>query len=158
MDLAIKKASLLVYPSAWAAQSAIEDYHADKQKVHFMPFGANFEAIPPREIAEKRKKSDRCKLLFVGTDWQRKGGDIAFETLLKLEEMGIQAVLIVCGCTPPHTSSHERMTVIPFLDKNDEKQRQELEQLYVTSDFLLLPTRQECFGMVFCEASSFGLP
>ena len=158
MNLAIKKASLLVYPSAWAAQSAIEDYHADKQKVHFRPFGANFETIPPRNIVEERKKSDRCKLLFVGSDWQRKGGDIAFETLLKLEEMGMQAELIVCGCTPPTTFSHERMTVIPFLDKSNERQRQELEQLYVTSDFLLLPTRQECFGMVFCEASSFGLP
>jgi len=45
-----------------------------------MPFGANFETLPPREIVEERKKSDRCKLLFVGTDWQRKGGDIAFET------------------------------------------------------------------------------
>ena len=158
MDLAIKKASLLVYPSAWAAQSAIEDYHADKQKVHFRPFGANFETIPPREIVEERKKSDCCKLLFVGADWQRKGGDIAFETLLKLEEMGIQAELIVCGCTPPHMFSHERMTVIPFLDKSDERQRKELEQLYLTSDFLLLPTRADCTPMVLCEANAFGLP
>jgi glycosyltransferase involved in cell wall biosynthesis len=50
------------------------------------------------------------------------------------------------------------MTVIPFLNKNDEIQRKRLYDLLLTSDFLLLPTRAECFGMVFCEASAFGLP
>ena len=50
------------------------------------------------------------------------------------------------------------MKVIPFLNKNDENQRKELEQLYITSDFLLFPTRNECYGIVACEASAFGLP
>jgi glycosyltransferase involved in cell wall biosynthesis len=157
-DVAIKKASLLIYASAWAAQSAIKDYHADQHKVHVVLMGANFESPPPKEIILKKKKSDRCRLLFIGFDWHRKGGDIAFETLLKLEEMGNQAELIVCGCVPPRTFSHKWMKVIPYLDKNDEKQYKELEQLYITSDFLLLPTRNECFGLVFCEANAFGLP
>jgi glycosyltransferase involved in cell wall biosynthesis len=26
------------------------------------------------------------------------------------------------------------------------------------ADFLLVPSRQECYGIVFCEASAFGLP
>lgn len=155
---AIHKASALVYSSAWAAQSAIDDYHADPQNVHVVPMGANFDNAPPKDIIQQKKKSDRCRLLFVGVDWQRKGGEIAFETLLKLEEMGIQAELIICGCVPPDTFSHERMRVIPFLNKNDEKQYKEFEQLYITSDFLLLPTRNECYGIVFCEANAFGLP
>ncbi len=50
------------------------------------------------------------------------------------------------------------MTVIPFIDKHDEKQRRRLGELYSLSDFLLLPTRAECFGIVFCEANAFGLP
>jgi glycosyltransferase involved in cell wall biosynthesis len=157
-ERAIKKASAVIYSSEWAARSAIEDYGADPQKVHVIPMGANFENPPSKEIIQNKKKTDRCRLLFVGVDWQRKGGEIAFETLLQLEEMGIQAELIVCGCTPPDEFSHERMRIIPFLDKNDERQYKELEQLYVTSDFLLLPTRNECFGIVFCEANAFGLP
>jgi len=157
-ELAIKKASLLIYSTAWAAQSAIEDYHADKRKVQVVPFGANFPHIPPKEIILNRKKSDRCRLLFVGNNWPGKGGDIAFETLLKLEEMGIQAELTICGCTPPNTVSHEKMIIIPFLDKDDERQRKRLQQLYISSDFLLLPTRYDCFGIVFCEAGAYGLP
>jgi len=158
-SLAIKRASVIVSSSAWAAQSAIKDYHADKQKVHVVPFGASIETPPPKEIVQARKKSSCCRLLFVAnTDWLRKGGDIAFETLLSLEEKGIQAELIVCGLTPPSTFSHERMRVIPFLDKKDERQRKEFEHLYMSSDFLLLPTRNDTFGMVFCEAGAYGLP
>jgi glycosyltransferase involved in cell wall biosynthesis len=156
--LALKKASAVIYSSAWAARSAIEDYGADPSKVHVIPFGANLDEIPPREVALARKPSDRCRLLFLAVEWARKGGDIAFETLLKLEELGIAAELTVCGCTPPKAFAHERMKVIPFLDKNDERQRRELEQLFLLSDFLLVPTRADCTPMVFCEANAFGLP
>ena len=156
--LAITNARLVLYPSSWAAQSAIRDYGADKEKVHVIPYGANLEKIPPRELALGRKKSDRCKLLFLGVSWERKGGDIAFETLLRLREMGIQAELTVCGCDPPRKLSHRGLNVIPFLDKNDEKQGEKLARLLAGSDFLLLPTRAECAGIVFSEAAAFGLP
>ncbi len=157
-DLALRKASAVIYSSAWAARSAIEDYGADPKKIHVVPFGANLDDSPPEEVALVRKKSDRCRLLFLAVDWSRKGGDIAFETLLKLEELDVQAELIVCGCTPPQGVVHERMKVIPFLDKNDERQRKELEQLLMSVDFLLVPTRADCTPIVFCEASAFSLP
>jgi glycosyltransferase involved in cell wall biosynthesis len=157
-ELALKKASAIIYSSAWAAGSAIKDYATNPAKVHVVPFGANLEHPPSREIALERKKSGHCRLLFLGVEWQRKGGDIAFETLLQLGEMGIEAELIVCGCIPPKSFVHERMKVIPFLNKNDERQRKELETLLMLSDFLLLPTRNECYGLVFCEANAFGLP
>ena len=156
--LALKKASAVIYSTTWAARSAIEDYGADPAKIHVVPMGANLDEIPPREVALSRKLSDRCRLLFLGVEWARKGGDIAFETLLKLEELGIEAELTVCGCTPPKAYVHERMRVIPFLDKNDKRQRRELEQLFMESDFLFVPTRADAFGLVFCEANAFGLP
>ncbi|SRR6266487_109004 len=157
-ELAFKKAIFILNPSEWAARSVIEDYHIDQRKVCVLPYGANIENPPPLEAILAKKRSDRCRLLFVGVDWQRKGGAIAFETLVKLEEMDIQAELIVCGCVPPASFSHERMKVLPFLDKSDERQYQELQKLFMTADFFLLPTRQELFGFVFSEASAFGLP
>ena len=30
--------------------------------------------------------------------------------------------------------------------------------LYESADVFVLPTRAECFGIVFCEAASYGLP
>ena len=154
----IKKASALVYSSTWAADSAINDYHAEPKKVYVVPMGANFDNPPGADLVQHKKKSSSCKLLFVGVDWQRKGGEIAFETLLALEKRGIAAELVICGCVPPKQFVHRRMKVIPFLDKNDLKQYKELEQLYLEADFFLLPTRNECYGIVFCEASAYGLP
>lgn len=156
--LALEKANLVLLPSEWAAKSAIQDYQVDPAKVHVIPYGANLEEIPEREIILRRKKSDLCRLLLLGVSWQRKGGDIAFETLLDLEKLGMKAELTVCGCFPPKGLEHERMAVIPFLNKNDQYDRQKLFELLLMSNFLLLPTRSESYGIVICEANAFGLP
>lgn len=155
---AFQVASKLVFSSSWAAHSAIEDYDVNPKKVHIAFFGANLDHIPPREQVLDKKFTDQCRLLFVGVDWQRKGGDIAYETLLQLHEMGINAKLTVCGSTPPPGIVHEHMTVIPYLDKNDEQQAHKIEELYTISDFFILPTRADCTPMVFKEANAFGLP
>lgn len=156
--IAYKKASRLLFSSDWAAQSALIDYAVEQEKVHVHAFGANLDNIPSKESILSKKKSERCRLLFMGIGWERKGGEIAFETLLKLEQMGISAELIICGSTPPQGVFHERITVIPYLDKNDERQSKEIERLYAIADFLLLPTRADCAPNVFKEANAFGLP
>jgi glycosyltransferase involved in cell wall biosynthesis len=153
-----KKVRAVIMTSEWAACSVIRDYHVEPEHVHVVSLGANLDTAPAREIANARKPSGTCRLLFVGVEWQRKGGDIAYETLLKLHEMGIEAELIVCGSTPPPGITHERMSVIPYLNKNDERQAREIEKLYAMSDFLILPTRADCVPNVFREANAFGLP
>lgn len=155
---AIRKAKLLLYPTEWAAQSEVSDYGADPNKVYVVPYGANLDDLPERETVLQKKKSSDCRLLFLGTNWERKGGPVAFETLLHLERIGIPAELVVCGCMPPASFSHKKMRVILFLDKNEPSQRERLAKLFLESDFLLLPTRYECYGIVFCEAAAFGLP
>src|SRR5579859_8044300 len=115
----VNQAKALIYSSSWAAQSAIDDYHVDPAKVHVVSMGANFDNPLAKDVILQKRKSSSCKLLFVGVDWQRKGGAIAFETLLELEKMGIEAELIICGCTPPKQFAHERMRIVPFLDKNN---------------------------------------
>ncbi len=157
-QLAIDKAGLILYPSTWAAESARKDYHADPAKVHVVPYGANLDAPPLAERALAKTPSAVCKLLFVGVDWAKKGGDIAFETLVELERLGVATQLTVVGCIPPRHVRHSALRVFPFLDKNDRNQREQLETLYLEADFFLLPTRAECYGIVFCEATAFGLP
>jgi glycosyltransferase involved in cell wall biosynthesis len=53
--------------------------------------------------------------------------------------------------------SHDGLTIIPYLDKNDREQRERLYQLYRDTDFFLLPTRADCYGIVFCEAAAHGV-
>jgi len=157
--LAIERASQLIYPSSWAAESAVRDYGADPSKITVIPFGANLETPPSREDALRVEgDSEQCRLLFVGVNWKRKGGDIAVETLFELERLGIPAELTVVGCKPPYAVKHAHFRVYERLNKNDPHQRQELDRLYKRAHFFVLPTRAECFSIALCEANAYGLP
>lgn len=158
-SLAVQKSALLVYPSEWAARSALRDYHGDPAKVHVIPYGANLEEVPDAETVLWPRAADACRLFFVGVRWARKGGDIAVETLTRLRAMGVPAELTICGCVPPRRlRGTPGLHVIPFLNKNDPEQRKRLTELYLNSHFFLLPSRGECYGIAFCEANAFGLP
>lgn len=156
--LAIGRARRLIYPSTWAARSAVTHYGAQSDHVHVIPFGANLEAPPGRDRALTTPSRGRCRLLFVGGHWERKGGALAFETFLDLKRRGIDSTLTVVGCRPPAGIQHPDLTVIPFLNKNVPAERTRLDTIFLDSHFLLLPTRAECFSIALCEASAFGLP
>jgi glycosyltransferase involved in cell wall biosynthesis len=155
---AITRADLLLYPTEWVARSAIEDYGADPSKVHVIPWGANLESPPPAPTFDDTPPDGRCRLLFVGVDWTEKGADIAVETLRCLRRDGLLAELTICGCTPPSGVDVPGLTVIPFLDKREPDQLARLQGLYRDADFFLLPTRADCYGIAFCEASAHGVP
>jgi glycosyltransferase involved in cell wall biosynthesis len=156
---AFENSSLLLFASRWAAGHAHSDHSIEASKIHVVNFGANLDDPPDREksIGRHTGKS-KCRLLFVGVDWVRKGGPIAFETLLKLLDRGIDAELIVCGAVPPAGFEHKNMRVVPFLSKKTAEGRRKIAELYGEADFFFLPTRAESFGIVFCEAGAYGLP
>jgi glycosyltransferase involved in cell wall biosynthesis len=153
-QLALNKARQLFFPSQWAARSAASDYGIAQNKIHLVPFGANLEELPAA-ISEV-KNTGECRLLFLGVEWERKGGPVALDTMKRLRSKGIDAKLTIVGCTPQISEDH--VTIIPFLSKNDPVQRKKLYSILAESDFLILPTKAECFGLVFCEASAYGIP
>lgn len=156
--LALKKSCLLAFTTPWAANSAMDGFNISPSKVVVLPFGANFEEEPGRENVLRKKHNAVCKLLFVGVNWENKGGPIAVNALKQLLNAGIDAELTVCGCVPPHEFKHDKIKVIPFLNKSIASERAQLYQLYADASFLILPTRFEAYGLVFCEASAYGLP
>jgi glycosyltransferase involved in cell wall biosynthesis len=158
---ALDRADLLLYPTHWAARSAIEDYGMDPEKIFVQPFGANILDPPARDSVTVRQPSDRIHLLFCGVDWKRKGGHIALETLRALRETGHDAVLCIMGCVPDPADLTEdlrdHVTVLPFLNKAVPAELARFRDAFRRADFLVLPTRAECYGMVFCEAAAFGV-
>src|SRR5919199_2035377 len=156
--LAISKAKKLVYPSEWAAKSAIFDYKAEPSKIEIIPFGANLDEPPLANEVLSQKQTSSCHLLFVGRDWSRKGGDIAFQTLVSLCNKGVETELVIVGSTPPPEIKHEKLRVMPYLNKNIPQQRKQLDELFLKSNFFLFPTRADCSPIVICEANAFGLP
>ncbi len=147
--------------SEWTKQSAMKDYSIAENKITVAPLGANLDTVPDRNEL-KKEKNKICRLLFLGVEWERKGGDIALNTLAELKKNGMAAHLTIIGCTPPGyiegKNDYPDITVIPFINKHNTQESKQLYDIIRNSDFLLLPTRAECAGVVFCEASAFGIP
>ncbi|MBD3367656.1 MAG: glycosyltransferase [Candidatus Eisenbacteria bacterium] len=154
---AIERSCAVVHPTRWSARSVVEDYGADPSRVHVIPYGPNLDAIPDAAVA-RRHSTDVCRLLFIGVDWVRKGGDIALGTLRALRERGIPAELVIVGCAPPDDPDVPGVRLMGRLDKSSTRDVRVLDELFASSTFLLLPTRAECSGIVFAEASAYGLP
>ncbi len=157
---ALEKSAFVIYSSDWAAESAIKDYHLPADRISIMPLGANMDTVPPggAHIFEK-EKNPRLTLLYLAVEWERKGGSIAFDTLIFLREScGIDAKLIVCGVVPPSSFSHPAMEVIPFLNKNKPEDHERFIALLSSVHFLILPTRADCSLLVACESNAYGVP
>lgn len=159
---ALRRAKLAIYCTNWAANSAISNYDVDPEKVKVVPWGANIDIrIDRGHVLEdvKSRHSTTCKLLFLGVEWHRKGGDIALAVAEELNSQGLDTQLTVIGCQPPIKRPYPKfLEVVPFIDKSTEEGSTKLISYLAQSHFLILPTRAEASGHAFCEASAFGLP
>jgi len=159
-QLALSKCRLAIYSSEWAANTAINNYDVNPAKVKVVPFGANIECDRDEKEIHKiisSKRAETCKLLFIGVDWIRKGGDISIKAAELLNQRGIKTELDIVGCNPPGEVPGF-VKVHGFVSKKTKEGRNLLDKLLKESHFLILPSRAECSGIVFAEASSFGLP
>ncbi|HEY0978514.1 MAG TPA: glycosyltransferase family 4 protein [Flavobacteriales bacterium] len=158
---ALTNCDLAIYSSHWAAESAIHHYGAHKDKVRVVPFGSNLDLQPDRAevfAAIAARPTDHCELLFLGVNWIRKGGPLALEVVRELNAAGVPATLTVVGCSPPPGTEAPFLKVLPFVDKSTPQGQRKLADLVLRSHFLLLPSLAECFGIVYAEASSMGVP
>jgi glycosyltransferase involved in cell wall biosynthesis len=154
---AFENAAHCMLASSWTKQSAINDYGIPENKITVVPLGANLDIIPGKGDL-KKEKNKICQLLFLGVEWERKGGQIALDTFYQLQKDGVPVQLTIIGCVPPVAITDANITVIPFINKHNKEEAAQLYNIFCNSDFLLLPTRAECAGVVFCEASAFGIP
>jgi glycosyltransferase involved in cell wall biosynthesis len=157
---ALDRCRLAIYGSDWAAQSALENYRVAADKVRVVPFGANinkdYSLDEIKSMINARSRSV-CKLLFVGVDWMRKGGDIALQVAGQIHDRGISVELAIVGCIPPVRLSHY-VKSYGFLSKSSRNGATRLNQLFAESHFLIVPSRAEAYGLVFAEASAYGVP
>src|SRR6185312_16407724 len=159
---ALKRSSLSIYSSEWAANSAIKDYCADPDKIKVIPFGSNIDLETTESDIEhnnNKKSKSICRLLFIGQNWERKGGEAAIRVAKYLNESYIKTQLTIVGCTPPENESlPDFVQILGFVDKSKSEGKQLINKLYSENHFFILPTIAECTPIVFSEANSFGLP
>ena len=159
---ALDRARLAIYSSDWAAQTAIANYHIDKSKIRVVPFGANIECNRNVEDIKRivdARPTDRCKLLFLAVDWNRKGGGIALEVARELNRSGLRTELSIVGCRPTTDEPlPDFVQLTEFISKSTTDGLSGIAKLLADSHFLILPSRADCCPIVLSEACSFGVP
>ena len=94
----------LFFASQWAADIAQDTYQLPSDKINVIPFGANLSQVPTSAQVETWRRSrpkQPCKLLFIGVDWYRKGGDLALAIAQDLNQRGFKSELTLVGGHPP---------------------------------------------------------
>ncbi|MGH7943758.1 MAG: glycosyltransferase family 4 protein [Opitutaceae bacterium] len=161
-QLALDRCARALYSTDWAAGTTQRHYVIPESKVSVVPFGGNLLEPPSLQEATqmvRERPLTPCRLLLVGVDWKRKGVDIAVDAVKALSAAGLDCRLTIVGCSPPAGRSLPAcVDVIPFISKVTSEDRQRLNEIYARSHFFVMPTRAEAFGVVFAEASAFGVP
>jgi glycosyltransferase involved in cell wall biosynthesis len=152
--LAIRRVHCTIFSSDWASNFIAKVYKASPITI---AFGANL--IVAKKAIPKEIRSNSCKLLFIGADWQRKGGDTVIKVHKELLERGINSQLTIVGMDiPENVIVPDHVTVINFMDKDTEVGVKNFTELFEKADFFILPTVADCTPIVIAEAYEFGLP
>ena len=96
-------------------------------------------------------------VLFIGREFERKGGDLLLRAFAKVRARLREARLVVIG-PRALTLQEPGVTNLGFLRKDDPQEWARLIEAYRSADVFCFPTRYEPFGIVILEAMLFGLP
>lgn len=150
------RASKIIFSSDVLAKRAPHDLQLPGLMSKTIPFGVNLEHLP--DVCPQKPPLKELNLLFVGLDWERKGGDIAVTALEQLRAEGRVAHLTIVGRCPERLRNHPDITYAGYLNKNRPKHADRLIQLYRNAHLLLVPSRADCTPMVLAEAMAHGTP
>ncbi|WGV15928.1 glycosyltransferase family 4 protein [Fuscovulum ytuae] len=150
-------AKIILFSSDFMRKRALAEFgELYAPKMMSLPWGANLETFPT--VPPTKPPPNPLRLLFIGKDWARKGGDIAVATTDELNRRGIATELHLVGTNAGSIGRGTTVVDHGYLNKNLRKDRLILEHLLNRSHFLLLPTRADCTPMVLAEANSYGIP
>ena len=134
----------------WLRDYLIEKEGVPADKVFAVGGGINVDI---HHIDHLKKRGN--KILFVGHDFKRKGGDIVIQAFCILKQQIQDLELYIVGPKKNPILKREMIEGIHFLG---EQSHQQLTEIYNQCDIFCMPSRFEAYGLVFLEALAYGLP
>lgn len=133
-----------------ARNSVIEDYKISNEKVTTIPPALPLDMF--NSIASKPDKEDKIRLLFVGNDFVRKGGEDVLAVFSEhlFDSCELDMVTNANVTLPIVTNLRIHRGLRPLSP--------EILHLYQMADIYVMPTHEDCTPWVFIEAIAAGLP
>lgn len=129
--------------------SLVEDYDVPEERVSVVGAGVNFDRLP--QLSSPRP-SGPPTVLFVGNDFERKGGPRLLEAFRVVRERIPDARLRLAG-VPHGIPEQPGVEVLGRVGS-----REAMSQLYAEASVFCLPTAFDPFPLVLLEAMGHGLP
>ena len=140
--------------SDWLRRSFIESFGLPEDRVCTVG-AANLDLARVPEPRASRAVAPT--VLFVGKQFERKGGRLLLEAFRGVRARFPGARLVIVGPTTP-PASEPGVEWLGNLDKNKPEEWARLVAAYRDADVFCLPSLFEPFGIVILEAMFFGLP
>ena len=137
--------------SNWAAESLLDAYGADPARLHVIPPGVDLERWSVPERSEGGTDGEPVRVLFVGGDFLRKGGDLLLAWADSTRLTGWELHIVTrdeVDTRNPRVHVHHGMT----------PNSPALRKLYADAHVFALPTRADCYSLASIEAMATGLP
>lgn len=137
--------------TTWAQKSLIHDFRINKNKITVVPGGFDQTVWQPNPA--KTTLNAPPRLLFVGNQFERKGGPFLLSLFTNYIYPRAQLIIISNDPLIDQSKLPAGVTLIKGLTKNSE-----LLEYYQNADIFVFPTRLEQMGHVLIEAAFTGLP
>lgn len=148
-----QRAAHVVAWSAWSKRGLVDEYGIDPERITVIAPGVDVDqwARPgERDSAEGRP----VRVLFVGGDLPRKGGDLLIEAIRRLRADAELPDVELHLVTTAVVDDEPGVVVHRGLTSNSPA----LIEQYHLADVFALPTLGDCLPMVLAEAAATGLP
>ena len=131
--------------SNWTKQSFIDDYGCREEDVAVIPPGIDLDGftVGPRD-------HELPRLLFVGGDFLRKGGDLLLKVWRERLRGRAELILVTRAELPEEPGVR--------VHRNLQANSRALRDVYRDADIFVLPSRADCYSLVCIEALAAGLP
>lgn len=154
-----QQARQLVAWSQWTKAGLIDEYGISEAKVTVIPPGVNsgeWMRSTPRQ--QPTSTATPVKILFVGGDLQRKGGDLLLEAFRQVRQD--HAAVAQGPAVELHLVTRDPVVAEPgvFVYHDLQPNSAPLKALFHQADIFCLPTYGDCLPMVLSEAGAAGLP
>ena len=151
---ALEKLDGIFTMGQWYRDHLIHNQGLSPSRVHVVGGGVPqvYATLPVRKV---RPKADRNRLLFIGTEFRRKGGDFVIEAISRLNHGGDRQLrlTIIGPPTWPFTTPPP-----DWVDYLGMLPRAEIAKQFLSHDLFVMPSRFEAYGKVFLEARAIGIP